>query len=322
MGFITKEVERVYNQLMHTRHDPDGTIFYFSHIDFEGLNKHDYSFMSQRGHKLCGGFYYYDNPRKDRIIVFDHGLGVGHRAYFPEIERLCRGGYCVFSYDHTGCTESEGESLMGIAGSLSDLDDCIRSLKCIPELANVEISVMGHSWGAFSTLNILAYHPDVHSIVAVSGFLSTKIMLTQSFPSILAPIRKRIYDRERALNPKYMESSAVDVLAATDRPALIIHSLDDPTVRAKTNILFLRKQMCDKENIEFILQNGKRHNPTYTSDAVEYKDSFFKEHSRMKKNGLFVSEEAKLSFLESYDWRRMTEQDEQLWEHIFKFLEK
>ena len=322
MGFITKEVERVYNQLMHTRHDPDGTIFYFSHNDFEGLKKHDYSFVSQRGHRLSGGFYHYENPRTDRIIVFDHGLGTGHRAYMPEIERLCREGYCVFSYDHTGCGESEGEQCMGIASSLSDLDDCINSLKSLAELSNLKISVMGHSWGAFSTLNILAFHPHIHSIVALSGFLSTKIMLTQSFPFILAPIRKKIYDREKSLNPKYMDSSAIDVIASTDRPALIIHSLDDPTVSAKANILFLRKQMCDKENIEFILQNGKRHNPTYTSYAVEYKDSFFKEHSRMKKKGMLVSEEDKRAFVDSYDWHRMTEQDENLWEHIFKFLEK
>ena len=42
----------------------------------------------------------------------------------------------------------------------------------------------------------------------------------------------------------------------------------------------------------------------------------------MKKDGLLETDEEKANFVSSYDWYKMTEQDEELWEKIFTFLEK
>ena len=98
MGFISDRLIKMYRDILFVRHDPDGRIFYFSHEDFDGLHKTPFEFKSRKGHTLKGGFYYYDNPRQDRLIVLDHGLGVGHRGYMREIETICRKGYMVFTY--------------------------------------------------------------------------------------------------------------------------------------------------------------------------------------------------------------------------------
>ena len=322
MGFISRQIEGAYKKVLFTRHDPDGTVFYFAHTDFPGLKKTDCSFLSKKGHKLNGGFYFYGIPRQDRLIVFDHGLGTGHRAYMREIEMLCRQGYLVFSYDHTGCGTSGGDHVMGLSGSLSDLDDCIKYLRSSDQFSKIEISVVGHSWGGYSTLNILGFHPDIHSVVAMSGFLSLKIMQSQIAPPIIAPYRKRLFILESHFNPDYVNSSAISVIEKTDKPILVIHSLDDATVSAKLNILKLRKETCEKENIEFILQNGKGHNVSYTREAAEYKRIFFKELKRRKKQGTLSTDEEKRAFISQYDFRAMTEQDEELWEKIFVFLDK
>ncbi|MBQ8302225.1 MAG: alpha/beta fold hydrolase [Clostridia bacterium] len=320
MAFIFGQFEKMYKDVLFKRHDPDGTIFYFSSDDFEGLNRRALSFLSKKGQMLKGAFYFYANPRTDRLIVFDHGLGTGHRAYLREIEMLCRHGYTVFSYDHTGCGESQGESVMGLSGSLSDLDDCLSALKKLPQLAGVEISVVGHSWGGYSTLNILGYHSDIHSVVAMSGFLSVKAMQRQIVPFVIFPMRKQLFDLEKRTNPRYAASSALDVIMTTDKPILVIHSLDDPTVSAKNNILKLRKETCEKDNIEFILQNGKGHSVSYTTEAAAYKREFHKHRKRLKKQGLLETDEQKKEFLSAFDWYEMTDQDEELWEKIFKFL--
>ena len=131
----------MYRAQLYGRCDDTGKVFYFSAKDFEGMSATPFSFKSNEGAMLKGYFYSYDGYDTSRLVVFDHGYGGGHRAYMKEIERLCRAGFRVFSYDHTGCMESEGESTRGFAQSLSDLDACISALKSSGEAANASISV-------------------------------------------------------------------------------------------------------------------------------------------------------------------------------------
>ena len=322
MGFISEQIENAYKKVLFKRHDPDGSIFYFDHENFDGLYKQEYSFVTRKGNKLHGGFYCYDDPNPDKLIVFDHGLSKGHRAYMREIETLCKHGYFVYAFDHTGSGDSEGEDVNGLLGSLADIDDCLNAIKDIPAVSEREIYLVGHSRGGFSSLNVIAFHPEVKKVVALAPFNSLETMNKQNAPGLLAPFRKVLYDLEKRHNPEFADVSAIKTLAKTTTPVLIIHSLDDATVSAKLNILDLRKKLFDRENLEFMLLNGKGHNPNYTTEAVAYKDAFFKEHKRLTKKGLLENDEQKSLFVDFYDWNAMTEQDPDVWEKIFKFLEK
>ena len=90
----------IYKKTLIKRQDSDGSVFLFDYSDFNGLKKEPFSFVSDTGARLDGGFYYYDNPKSNKLIVFDHGMGAGHRSYMREIETLCKAGYLVYSYDH------------------------------------------------------------------------------------------------------------------------------------------------------------------------------------------------------------------------------
>jgi len=322
MGNISEQIVKMYKDTLFKRQDPDGTIFYFDESYFDGLQSSEFSFVSKRGHRLYGKFYFYDGYRKDRLVVFEHGMGNGHNAYFREIETLARKGYLVYSYDHTGCYRSEGEHIYGLTGSLSDLDDCISALVNEKGVEENEISIVGHSWGGFSALNILDYHPDIHSIVAMAGFISVKVMHKQTIPFFLAPFRKRLFEIEKQTNPKFADSNAIKVLGKTERPVLIIHSMDDKTVNFKSNFEALSHALIDKTNIEYLLVNGSGHSPHFSVTASSYMTDFFKVHHKLRKEGLLETDEQKEEFLDCYDWFAMTEQNEYVWEQIFKFLEK
>ena len=178
MLFEKQIVNFVSGQLQVRQDNPHG-IFYFSPEDFPGLRAYEYAFPSSQGHTLRGFFYCYDNPIPGRVLVFDHGMGNGHRAYMREIECLAKAGYLVFSYDHTGCMASGGANIGGFAQSLHDLDDCMKALKVEEGLQGRTFSVMGHSWGGFSTMNIAALHPEITHVVSMSGFVSVRKMLEQ-----------------------------------------------------------------------------------------------------------------------------------------------
>lgn len=182
-----KQVMNVYKGMAYKRCDDDGTAFYFSADDFPNLKREPYSFTASAGHKLQGYFYYYGGYNSGRLIVFDHGMGGGHRSYMKEIEMLCRRGYRVFAYDHTGCMES----------------------------------------GGFSTLNITALHPEISHIVVLSGFVSAELLIDSYFGGILKGYRKAVKETERTSNPKFYGFNAVDTLLKSDVKALLIYSEND-----------------------------------------------------------------------------------------------
>ena len=313
-----KQVVNGYKGMMHTRYDNVDISFYFSHKDFEGFERETYAFKSSMGHTLQGYLYYYDQFKEDRLIVFDHGLGNGHRAYMKEIEKLCSHGYRVFAYDHTGCMESGGESTNGLAQSLCDLNDCLATIKADKRFTGIDISVVGHSWGAFSTLNIAALHPEISHVVAMSGFVSVEEMMKTFFTGPLKGYRKPILAVERAANPKFSTFNAVESLKNSNVKALLIYSENDQLCR-RVHYDILKEGLQEKENVRFLLVENKGHNPNYTEEAVKLLEVFKKAREKFAKKK--TTKEQKAAFVASFDWHKMTEQDEAVWQEIFAHLD-
>lgn len=316
------QIEKLYRSKLFGRCDDVGVAHYFSAEDFPGLRSRTFSFPAKAGHTLQGWFYSYEHPAADRLVVFDHGMGGGHRSYMREIERLARAGYLVFAYDHTGCMASGGENTNGFAQSLSDLDACLTALKQLDSLRGRTISVMGHSWGAFSTMNIAALHPEVSHVVALSGFVSVKDMVDQNFSGILKVYRREIFALERKANPDYVNYNACKTLANTNAKVLLIYSADDPLVKKEVHYDALYQALSGRKNVRFLLVEGKQHNPNYTADAVQHLAQYTKDLTgQLKKLQLGTVGERK-AFLETYDWWRMTEQDDAVWQVILETLAK
>lgn len=315
-----KQIEKIYRSNMFVRQDNPHGIFYFSVEDFPGLQAHSYDFKAKAGHDLKGFFYHYDNPIPGRLVVFDHGLGNGHRAYMREIERLAKAGFLVYTYDHTGCMASGGEDTHGFAQSLNDLDQCIKALKAEQALADRTISVMGHSWGGFSTMNISALHPEITHVVSMSGFVSVELMHRQTISGPLSIYRPAMLALEWKSNPDYVKYDARQSLQNSAAKVLLIYSEDDKIVHKRIHFDCLQAALAGKENICFLLVQNKGHNPEYTQDAVAYKDAFFKDFSKALKKKQLTTPEQRKEFMARYDWERMTTQDEAVWEQIIAHL--
>ena len=314
-----KQIVNLFKGMMHTRCDDTETVFYFSADDFCGLKKEPYPFKASAGHTLQGYLYCYDNYLPGRLIVFEHGFGGGHRAYMKEIEMLCRHGYRVLAYDHTGCMESGGQTPNGFAQSLCDLNDCIDAIKKDERFAGLDISVMGHSWGAFSTMNIMALHPEISRIVAMCGFVSVEHIVGTFFAGPLKGYRKAIVALEKESNPKFFEFNSLNTLSKSVVKALLIYSADDTLCR-RVHYDILKNGLEGKENIRFVFVDNKGHNPNYTENAVKLLGEFGKARAKLAKKKNATKEE-KAAFVSSYDWEKMTAQDESIWKEIFAHLD-
>ena len=312
-------VLETYKEKLMRRFDDEIT-FYFSVNDFTGLIEESYEFDSYKGVRLRGNFYYYPGYKENHIIVFDHGMGAGYTAYFREIEMLCKKGYKVYSYDHTGCMSSDGNNSEGFLTSLADLDSCLNNLK--KEYPEHTFSVMGHSWGAFSTSNIALYHPDIKHVVSIAPFNSLSSILHQSFHGLLGFAYKPVYSLEASLNPEYSGSSTIEALRNFKGHALIIHSKDDKVLSVKYHFNKIKKALKGSQNIEFLLVDKKGHNPNYTTEGLMILSNYLKARDAMIKEGAFNSKEDVDNFNNEYDWWKITAQDENIWNEIFRVLEK
>lgn len=312
-----KKIVEIYKQTAFCRCDNDGLAYYFTEKDFEGLKKEPYEFQSSMGHRLQGFFYYYDNFKNDKLVIFDHGFGPGHTAYMKEIEKLCKEGYKVFAYDHTGCMLSGGVNINGMAQSLHDLDDAIDEIKNNPLYSGLDLYVMGHSWGGFSTLNIASIHKEIKKIVVLSGFVSVKDLILTNFKGLLKGYRKAINEVEFNANPKYYNYDGVESLKNSNVEALLIYS-DNDHLCNKSHYDKLYNNLLNSENIKFILEHNKGHNPNYTVKAVNSLNDYLKKKNKALKDKNINKEQ----FVESFDFNQMTEQDELVWNVIFDHLER
>ena len=111
-------VSYLYKKHFVCRYDKEIGVPYHKTSDFKGLKEDAFTFVNSKGIALKYYYFYYDNYKEDKIVLFLHGLACGHAAYFAEIDALARRGYKVLTLDYTGCGESQGKCL----GSNTSID--------------------------------------------------------------------------------------------------------------------------------------------------------------------------------------------------------
>lgn len=97
-----------------------------------------------------------------------NGYGVTYNAYMPEICELINCGYLVFSYDMTGCGESEGENIKGFAQFIIDAQNAVLYLK---KQGLDKIIAFGHSTGAYAVAALLNIQKEnLNKAIIISAF--------------------------------------------------------------------------------------------------------------------------------------------------------
>ncbi|MBQ6569619.1 MAG: alpha/beta hydrolase [Clostridia bacterium] len=319
MGIITNG----YKKAVIHRYDDEGYIKYFCADDFEGLRSENYEFFSGKN-RLAGKFYYYDGCKKDELVIFCHGLGGGHRSYMTEINLLCKRGFEVFTYDATGCFESEGRSILCLTQFLADLDSAVKSLKSDGIFQKSgKIYVVGHSLGGYAAGNILNYHADIDRIVVISGAISVKQIIAGILGGARLPAKKlalkRILAYENKMCPDYANSSLLDALAGNEKKYFFAHSTDDAMMPYSYSTGYI-KDTVKPAGARFLIYTDRGHNPNYTADAVRLMNGVFGGFNKAVKEKKVKTFGDKKAYFRDADWVRMTAQDKDFWAQVIDFL--
>ncbi|MDE6656930.1 MAG: lysophospholipase [Anaeroplasmataceae bacterium] len=292
------------------RWDPDGVIKYYGIEDYPDL-KEEYVEISTSKGALRGKLYFYSKDTHKGILVFSHGMWGSHRAYLQEMQILARNGFSVLGIDAFGTELSDGKNIKGLGNSLLSLNHAINYVK--KNYPQEKIFVMGHSWGGFAAANISKYHNDITAIVAMSPFLSVGKILKHQLPKILYPTIPFIILVDAMHCGRYSFANAKKTLKSTRTKTLIIHSKDDQMVPYLTATGYLEKKLKNS-NIKYYIVDGKKHNPDYTYEALEYTQAAF---TKLK---TIEPAEEKLEYRKNLDYHKMGEIDEKVFDDILDFL--
>ena len=302
------------------RYDGDPAIKYNVLSDFSTLNAQSYDIKADKDIMLKGYFYFYNEFDANKLIVFDHGIGAGHEAYLNEIEYLAKSGFTVYAYDHTGCASTAGKGILGFAQGVNDLDHVLTVLNNDERFKDVPRKIIGHSWGAYSCMNVSALHPEVSHIVSLAGFLSARSLSEQYIPKAFLKYSEEVMERERQHNPKYADMNAIDSLSKSKAKLLHLQSKDDIKVKFELSCAIMMDKLKDRPNTEFIVLDGHNHDPQRTKAAKVANEEMLVELNQLNKKHKLETKEAQDSFKAKYNWPQIYEQDQETWSKIINFL--
>ncbi len=307
MGIIVK----AYCQNFIQRFDKDEVIPYYSADDFKGLKCEEKTFNNSLGIEIHYFFYSYENYKKDTVIIFCPGIGPGHTAYLTEIELLCQEGYRILTLDYTGCGSSKGETLLSINEPTRDVVELINLLQL-----NEEIILIGHSLGAYTSLNVINLLPQINKAVIISGFVSVsdEMMPFVKLRLLANPVKRF----EKKVNPEYGNINNWQYLKNTKDKLLFIHSTDDTMVNYKYNTKKVMR--LNNPNLSFKIVEGKKHNPNYSYDAIKNMNEWMGGYFNLINKGELKSLEERKNYFSDKPIGKMTEQDKEIWELILHFI--
>ena len=76
---LSKIIRKQFDAVLG-RYDGSPAVYEFLPSDFPELCTEDYEIQGDYG-TLRGFFYWYGQMNPQKLVIFDHGIGSGHRAY-------------------------------------------------------------------------------------------------------------------------------------------------------------------------------------------------------------------------------------------------
>ena len=238
---------------------------YSGYLRYEHVPEYDRRIVKFRsGQNTLTGYIYGEKSDKG-LIVIAHGLGGGAESYLAETIYFVERGWRVFSYDGTGCYDSEGKNSVGLAQSVLDLDAALKYIKSSDSQNRLPVMLYGHSWGGYAVASVLNYDHNISAVVSIAGFDSPKNMLTEQAQVIMGKFLAAIEYPFAQLYQKMLfgraaNFTAVDGINLSNIPVMIIHGEADEAIAYHGASIIAQRENITNPNAIFKTCNKAGHN--------------------------------------------------------------
>jgi len=298
--------------------------------DYEGLKLEEVDFKSNNDQNLKGFIYSKDDIDPKGLIVISHGLGGGgQNSYMDIADYFASHGYMVFSYDVTGNDKSEGDSINGLPQAVIDLDYALQYIKEDETMKALPIMLFGQSWGGYAAGNVLNVHPDVESIVMISGFNKSVDLIEEEGQKMMGKGMKLLVPYlslvERVKFGSYAGYSCVKGLENTQANVFILHSKDDNVVSYNNHYEMFMDRFSENDKFSFKSYENKGHSFfLYTEESETYYTGIYNEFwNKIRADKVDYSYELEANYMnEHFDKTKFYDLDYDLLDSVIAFYNK
>ncbi len=210
------------------------------------------------GENLLSG-YLYESGIRDRynsLIVLAPGFNAGADSYLWQISELNNRGWSVFAFDPTGCYSSQGESTVGFAQEIIDLDNTLKYIEKNNRFGYNDIVIMGHSRGGYAACCNLAYGHNVSAVISVSGINSAMDGIMGASVNYVGGLAYLNYGflwlyQTMLFGADTVNLSADEEISKSDVPVLIVHGEQDKQVPLSRYSIISQKDKIKSKNVEY-----------------------------------------------------------------------
>ena len=298
--------------------------------DFDGLQRTQYKFPSDKGQMLTG-YMYSSGDEQHGIVVMAHGFGGGgHNSYMDCANYFAENGYYVFAYDATGNDESEGEAVGGLPQGVIDLDHAISFVEESGNFPNLPIVLFGHSWGGYAVTAVLNFKHSIAGVVSVSGYNSASEMTRENSKNLLNKAAPLTYLPSEVFQAaafgRYSSLSAVNgINRARNTAVYIMHGDQDETISYRgASILSHRGEITNPNVIyhTFSEPGQNTHSGVFCSKrAAEYRIQWQKKVEKLKKRYKIIPDEVWKQLCAETDITLYYERNDDLYDSANQFFE-
>ena len=125
---------------------------------------------------------------------------------------------------------------------------------------------------------------------------------------------------ERKVEKEYDKIDVPNYLKTTSDDILFIQSVDDPMVHYETSLKVAEES--NNPHIQTIKFENRKHNPNYTLEAVQYMNEVFGAFNRRVMDKAIATDEERITYFKDVSIKRLTEQDQNLFNQIEEFISK
>ncbi len=280
---------------------------------------------------LQGYIYGMENPDPKRLLVFAHGITVGHESYINQLMWFADHGWRVFAYDATGSGSSEGTGTVGLVQSALDLDKALSYAETDDRLKDLPVYLLGHSWGGFAVCGVLNFDHKVAAAVSISGYAyPMEMMKLGTQRSIGKPATAMFMPYVRGYNlavaGRHSRLNAIDGINHANIPVLIVHGEHDDYVDFDSVSIYAHRSEITDPCAEYMVLRGKYadHQSFFKSDSAnDYQQELFERRAELnEKYGGKIPDDLHEQLVRSFDKNRINTINTKLLEDIQSYYDK
>jgi len=232
--------------------------------DFDVLNKRTVYTFKSGNNELFGYLYEPSSPKG--LVITVHGIHAMADDYNAAYQAwFINHGYSVFAIDLTSHGRSDGDSIYGLHQSAYDVKAAYEYLSSeISSVKGLEITLFGHSMGAYGVLASLNFALPVRNVIALAPYNSPREMMLYEAEryvgSGLVAFAKPTFDI--SMNMKYGEDadlSALDGINASEANILVFQGEEDTLIPPSSASLYSHRKEVTNSHFEAVLLEDVGH---------------------------------------------------------------